>query len=117
AWAVFEAEYKFQPTLPRGERLARRTSARRGRMFQPTLPRGERPERGAAGIAALEVSTHAPARGATNTPGHRGEGEQVSTHAPARGATSDILAQHEDGGTFQPTLPRGERRPGRVSGR
>ncbi len=76
-------------------------------MFQFTLPRGERP--GFAGIITtqrfnsrsragsdgraphnppgLEVSIHAPARGATGRVAWPSSARSVSIHAPARGAT------------------------------
>ena len=57
------------------------------RMFQSTRPRGARPV--AINIAAifLNVSIHAPARGATTAQLDARLTGRVSIHAPARGAT------------------------------
>src|SRR5690606_9100397 len=56
----------FQPTLPRGERPAMTASwIVSSSAFQPTLPRGERPGMVLSGALLGDVSTHAPARGAT----------------------------------------------------
>ena len=85
------------------------------------------------GVLVCDISTHAPARGATNLDGkteNAGDkfqptlphGERldlcelysktspISTHAPARGATSagDVRGNREKV-SFQPTLPHGER--------
>ena len=57
--------FKFQPTLPHGERQSIVVSNYHNLQFQPTLPHGERQ---AAGINPQQlnvVSTHAPAWGAT----------------------------------------------------
>ena len=77
-------------------------------MFQLTRPRGARHGQRVRAEVRLEVSTHAPARGATGglrlacTAGH------VSTHAPARGAT---FVEVDDAVEvlFQLTRPRGAR--------
>ena len=56
--------FKFQPTLPHGERQSIVVSNYHNLQFQPTLPHGERllnNERWTKDI----VSTHAPAWGAT----------------------------------------------------
>jgi len=54
------------------------------------------------------VSTHAPARGATEGGQDEETDSEVSTHAPARGATCVIrIADVED--MFQPTHPHGVR--------
>ena len=119
----------FQSTLPRGERRNRKTGQRDKVKFQSTLPRGERPSMSALKYR-LEVSIHAPARGATTdsdqfygldmfNPRSRAGSDpkaqacwpqaRVSIHAPARGATrckrSAVISS-----MFQSTLPRGERR-------
>ena len=56
---------KFQPTLPHGERLLMVTNEKEISMFQPTLPHGERPESNGTSTFSWNVSTHAPAWGAT----------------------------------------------------
>ena len=107
---VRETIVKFQPTHPHGVRryapfIIRNSNVSfnprtrtgcdkaflslltKSPMFQPTHPHGVRQMEAILEVVAPEVSTHAPARGATNTvsalPGHG----YVSTHAPARGAT------------------------------
>ncbi len=77
--------------------------------FQPTLPQGERPVKLADDLRKADISTHAPARGATpfyshsvpnnrnfNPRSRKGSDQigavylmhlMISTHAPARGAT------------------------------
>ena len=76
----------FQSTLPRGER--RQGSPMRVTMgiFQSTLPRGER---------LFHPVCHRPEL-------------QISIHAPTRGATMDCNLRL-DASKFQSTLPRGER--------
>ena len=56
---------KFQPTLPRGERPGSASDSGGHGLFQPTLPRGERPLRPMVLYRLDDISTHAPARGAT----------------------------------------------------
>ena len=62
----------------------------------------------------LEISIHAPARGATRCFALEVVSRTISIHAPARGATSfpAILDQTIE---FQSTLPRGERRMADIS--
>ena len=78
-------------------------------LFQSTLPRGERlyPETGK--IENVEISIHAPTRGATLNQVHRAWTRSISIHAPTRGAT--VLPQKNLPQIllFQSTLPRGER--------
>ena len=76
--------------------------------FQFTLPRGERHPQVMEIQRRFFVSIHAPARGATEPRIYTNRSCNVSIHAPARGATSYTLAT-EQSGVFQFTLPRGER--------
>ena len=89
----------------RGRRAARFNSrAREGRdkhrmahraespWFQLTRPRGARLDTALVRIGLEQVSTHAPARGATGSPGVSPALRAVSTHAPARGATVSVDA-------------------------
>ena len=55
----------FQSTLPRGERPVRILTRGLTCRFQSTLPRGERQELTEEEAAAITISIHAPARGAT----------------------------------------------------
>ncbi len=148
---VFLVIYVFQSTLPRGERLL--TSAKRYRIFvfQSTLPRGERPynmalpvhtadfnprsHEGSDNIVdnvdrAVNISIHAPTRGATISVQIVILQFKISIHAPTRGATThadpptachDFNPRSHEGSDlaatcyspplrlFQSTLPRGER--------
>ena len=104
----FTPRYKFQSTLPRGERLPAFLRCLLPLMFQSTLPRGERPldiisgalrfsfnprSRGGSDLCCIVsplcrmVSIHAPAGGATHTFNGFIDGSFVSIHAPAGGAT------------------------------
>ena len=78
---------KFQPTLPRRERRSSRPVSNASTRFQPTLPRRERrrcrllhPAREHRFNPRSREGSDSHARG----PGHT---LQVSTHAPAKGAT------------------------------
>ena len=98
----------FRSTLPHGERHGANDFEASPSAFRSTLPHGER--RAAGGGAsvrrcfdprsrtgsdypssrssdALQVSIHAPARGATHRHGLLAAHALVSIHAPARGAT------------------------------
>ena len=57
----------------------------------------------------MEVSIHAPTRGATMAAGYWPNPEHVSIHAPTRGATGG-LAMRKVSRSFQSTRPRGARR-------
>ena len=78
--------FKFQSTLPRGERLIYLLRLLYQILFQSTLPRGERRIEERQQWEFFMISIHAPARGATKRQGDR-------------------LGHSE----FQSTLPRGER--------
>ena len=143
----------FQPTLPRGERpgtpdcgsasggfnpRSRAGSDVHGwcyswrpMLFQPTLPRGERRVHPRDHRAQNQVSTHAPARGATASrreisrrilcfnPRSRAGSDKCFFFSACAGcgfnprsrAGSDFGSVDADivQVTFQPTLPRGER--------
>ena len=77
----------FQPTLPHGERRLRYAGSMSWRQFQPTLPHGERLPNVLKFVHLFDVSTHAPAWGATF-----------------------IVLSLQPVLQFQPTLPHGERR-------
>ncbi len=126
-----KCEVEFQSTLPRGERHEPYSPFSGQIWFQSTLPRGERQAHAYRRVARLDVSIHAPARGATVVPALIGQDGVVSIHAPARGATRQPhggrhalrgfnprsragsdggrVARGERAGAFQSTLPRGER--------
>ena len=77
---------QFQSTLPRGERRNFPNSSTSGNLFQSTLPRGERHDIIQLMAEWLDISIHAPTRGATSF-------------------CSPLLLEL----VFQSTLPRGER--------
>ena len=108
ARVCIQAPGLFQPTLPHGERLDECNMKSPLVWFQPTLPHGERHVNGFNSQQAVEVSTHAPAWGATDLLNANKENVEVSTHAPAWGATR-LIEPWEVLGEFQPTLPHGER--------
>ena len=83
-------------------------------VFQSTLPRGERQDKNPVDTLKILISIHAPARGATSRQGPHRRLICISIHAPARGAT--LLPEHSSAvsGTFQSTLPRGERHKSRL---
>ena len=64
---------------------------------------------------SVQISIHAPARGATGTEQNNPNGSSISIHAPARGATVRISADFFRP-VFQSTLPRGERHLPRAFG-
>ena len=55
----------FQSTLPRGERLEEKILSEELQKFQSTLPRGERPNCFDHCQGEMDISIHAPTRGAT----------------------------------------------------
>ena len=62
---VVDAGSLFQSTLPRRERLQALLDAVVVVLFQSTLPRGERRKVASGATAAMRISIHAPAKGAT----------------------------------------------------
>ncbi len=119
----------FQPTHPHGVRPPFTHIILRLAVFQPTHPHGVRrrttvyawrqddvsthaPARGAtiaqpASNYVAFVSTHAPARGATIRPSFRGTIQNVSTHAPARGATLCLIQGYHARRGFNPRTRTG----------
>ncbi len=98
----------FQPTRPRGARQSANCVTRRTTCFNPRAHAGRDVRGKKAPGRKLEVSTHAPTRGATNATAIRIARRQVSTHAPTRGATPPTWAS-KPSTWFQPTRPRGAR--------
>ena len=73
----------FQPTHPHGVRRALISHVVPGEMFQPTHPHGVRRASRGQGLAPCQVSTHAPARGATGI--RKGqEGDRMSFNPRTR---------------------------------
>ncbi len=125
------ASYRFQSTLPRGERLEFGAVLQTIETFQSTLPRGERHTGDLAEIIPPKISIHAPARGATQNklpylfanrnfnPRSR-EGSDIVRDAVwyftlqfqstlPRGERRGTTSTPTGSTTFQSTLPRGER--------
>ena len=98
----------FQPTLPHGERRAADCAAVRQRQISTHAPARGATRGKSRRHPVFDISTHAPARGATNAVRLLGLQVKISTHAPARGATG-TTAPTATYGQFQPTLPHGER--------
>ena len=104
----------FQFTRPRGARLHDLPYIIDGDAFQFTRPRGARPQCYHRKLAYLDVSIHAPARGATSERLGTLKRNCVSIHAPARGATitqGDITRREEvsihapaRGATYKPQV-------------
>ena len=126
--------HRFQPTLPHGERLCRIHTSAHLRAFQPTLPHGERHRGRYNAKQPLAISTHAPARGATDeadskfaalkdfNPRSRTGSDCVciANRVPSEdfnprsrtGSDRMLVWLALTASAFQPTLPHGERRAG-----
>ena len=79
---------EFQSTHPRGVRLVIiLLSSCSTTKFQSTHPRGVRLAAAKSELQKLDVSIHAPTRGATSKAVFCSEAATVSIHAPTRGAT------------------------------
>jgi|GEM_PF-245250 len=100
-------EARFQSTRPHGARRAGRLLGQGPVGFNPRARTGRDLGEHAAALA-LEVSIHAPARGATFWQHAPALALEVSIHAPARGATLSGYGI-TDAYTFQSTRPHGAR--------
>ncbi len=89
--AVLGAIDVFQPTLPQRERLSASSPLVSVSKFQPTLPQRERQRQGVIILGDLDISTHAPTKGATVGYLEAVQHTVISTHAPTKGATSAEL--------------------------
>ena len=98
----------FQSTHPRGVRHPVPFMVAKGSLFQSTHPRGVRLCTSCKTKKVMQVSIHAPTRGATFNIKNNRRLKSVSIHAPTRGAT---LLYHilSDCIRFQSTHPRGVR--------
>ena len=99
---------QFQPTRPYGARRTSTEQPRSGSRFQPTRPYGARQGVEALCHVVLDVSTHAPLWGATQTYTQDHSHLIVSTHAPLWGATLPD-GRRQNLSMFQPTRPYGAR--------
>ena len=100
-------EARFQSTRPHGARRAGRLLGQGPVGFNPRARTGRDLGEHAAALA-LEVSIHAPARGATFWQHAPALAREVSIHAPPRGATNDGL-ESTYSALFQSTRPHGAR--------
>ena len=80
--------FLFQSTHPRGVRLWAALYEMTSCLFQSTHPRGVRQHKALLFVFCLNVSIHAPTRGATIARTRLRQFRKVSIHAPTRGATS-----------------------------
>ena len=99
--------FMFQFTRPRGARRPQPGQRGWASGFQFTRPRGARPQ-GPAGTAAVYVSIHAPARGATARPLREASSIQFQFTRP-RGARPSTPCPGLGEILFQFTRPRGAR--------
>ena len=84
---ITSSEKIFQPTLPRGERLIAGNYCAIRMDFNPRSREGS--DNNIDTLRAYcDISTHAPARGATVRRKFNFNIQSISTHAPARGATT-----------------------------
>ena len=98
---------EFQSTRPRGARPARHTCSQPRRTFQSTRPRGARRPVLHVLHDDVDVSIHAPARGATRRHLRASDPRIVSIHAPARGATRRGRSLPSAGNCFNPRAREG----------
>ena len=97
----------FQSTLPRGERHAHLRQSCCSHDFNPRSHEGSDRFKGEI-INIMQISIHAPTRGATVRFFNVRDQFRISIHAPTRGATVKAVECRCRLG-FQSTLPRGER--------
>ena len=98
----------FNPRSREGSDLVHFQHLGRPGNFNPRSREGSDPAGGLFFVLPW-ISIHAPARGATGSPGPPPPSSRISIHAPARGATP-VKCDWANKLPFQSTLPRGERR-------
>ena len=104
-------EYVFQSTHPHGVRLSIISGISDQRSFQSTHPHGVRLAHVIQFFRLIDVSIHAPTRGATGALFADGySAAEVSIHAPTRGATDQSRYLRTQVIEFQSTHPHGVRR-------
>ena len=101
------AKLLFQSTHPRGVRRFGVNSVILIVRFQSTHPRGVRPVPFLVAKGSLNVSIHAPTRGATSNCKLLLYISRVSIHAPTRGATRISLSVHNSSLRFNPRTHEG----------
>ena len=104
----FVCALRFQSTPPHGERPASRLGYLSSGAFQSTPPHGERHGFGSSYPSAAVFQSTPPHGERQGIRQAIGKLMQVSIHAPARGATLPYHLRDPDG-KFQSTPPHGER--------
>ena len=100
---------RFQPARPRGARPCRSSKYQGAAMFQPARPRGARRFRSTTPASPTGFNPRArEGRDEVGEPAQLHQRE-VSTRAPARGATKAGPIQSSTVCAFQPARPRGAR--------
>ncbi len=98
--------FRFQSTLPQGERHNRAQNFRFTGTFQSTLPQGERPDRAATSDMVLVFQSTLPQGERRDGKGH-GFPCHISIHAPARGATTSTWRFPLTAWNFNPRSRKG----------
>ena len=101
----------FNPRAREGRDMALSAAFSPRNTFQSTRPRGARLEISDVICNYLDVSIHAPARGATCILDKHKLLDMVSIHAPARGATRTTSAPICTRSSFNPRAREGRDRP------
>ena len=103
--------FRFQSTLPRGERR-NQVCGRVGKVcdFNPRSREGSDPIRSSNRDKSIQISIHAPARGATPYYLHKWISFYHFNPRSREGSDRTMLLQLLVRSGFQSTLPRGERR-------
>ena len=106
--AICRTVVRFQSTLPRRERQWVSWTAIWNELFQSTLPRRERQVDGSMYFLPREFQSTLPRRERPWVSDMIAGVIEISIHAPAKGATPKEL-KRESSSVFQSTLPRRER--------
>ena len=86
----------FNPRSHKGSDWLRRLVQKQYKEFQPTLPQRERRNGQQQEEWQLQISTHAPTKGATELLLVPLQHTEISTHAPTKGATEVIFMYDAD---------------------
>ena len=93
AWCTWTTAEEFQSTLPRGERLSLLKRSFSSWLFQSTLPRGERRTCKSRTVSTTRFQSTLPRGERLVTAARQSAFIEISIHAPARGATpASIMA-------------------------
>ena len=106
---LIRGQTKFQPTLPHRERRKHINNKQKLLTFQPTLPHRERPNRSYNGFQIYRYFNPRSRTGSDIQKDGFVMNKEISTHAPAQGATCWWRSAAAKMHGFQPTLPHRER--------